>query len=151
MHSTFMIALIMVGIGHTIASEVSEPITCPDETTKVIDPKNGVGTMSCKGSEACVKLSDVSCIGHRIFKPDKCYKWECNGIPKSLDSLTDIRINGPAYNEIEITVTQTPILIVLASILSVVFLFLYDPSFATGIIVGGFCSSGGSTERAFES
>ena len=116
MHSTFMIALIMVGIGHTIASETSEPITCPDETTKVIDPKNGVGTMSCKGSEACVKLSDISCIGHRIFKPDKCYKWECNGIPSNLDSLTDITIKGPTYDNIELTVRHTPAVAVFLSL-----------------------------------
>ena len=151
MRACFIIMLIMTGIGLIFASEVSGVLKCPDEISKVIDPKNGVGTMSCTGSESCAKLSSISCVGHRIYKPDKCYKWDCHGIPKSLDSLTDIRINGPAYNEIEITVTQTPTLIVLASILSVVFLFLYDPSFATGIIVGGFCSSGGSTERAFES
>ena len=151
MHRLTIIMLILARIGLTIASEVSGVLKCPDDITKVIDPKNGVGTMSCTGSESCAKLSSVSCVGHRIYKPDKCYKWDCHGIPKSLDSLTDIRINGPAYNEIEITVIQTPILIVLASILSVVFLFLYDPSFATGIIVGGFCSSGGSTGRSLES
>ena len=80
-----------------------------------------------------------------------CCLWDCHNIPKSLDSLTGIDIKGPAYDKIEITVTQTPTLIVLASILSVVFLFLYNPSFATGIIVGGFFSSGGSTSRSLES
>jgi len=151
MRRHFIIMLIMAGIGLTIASEVSGVLKCPDEISKVIDPKNGVGTMSCTGSESCAKLSSVSCVGHRIYKSDKCYKWDCHGIPKSLDSLTDIDIKGPAYDKIEITVTQTPILIVLASILSVVFLFLYDPSFATGIIVGGLFSSGGSTSRSLES
>ena len=74
------------------------------------------------------------------------------GLPQhSEEFLTGIDIKGPAYDKIEITVTQTPTLIVLASILSVVFLFLYNPSFATGIIVGGFFSSGGSTSRSLES
>ena len=147
----FLTMLIMSGIGHIIASEVSEPLTCPDETTKVIDPKNGVGTMSCKGSKSCAKLSEVSCVGHRIYKLDKCYKWDCHGIPKSLDSLTDINIKGPTYDNIELTVGQTPTLLVIASILSVVFLFLYNPSFATGVIVGGCFLSGGSDSRSFES
>ncbi len=151
MHSTFMIALIMVGIGHTIASEVSEPITCPDETTKVIDPKNGVGTMSCKGSEACVKLSDVSCIGHRIFKPDKCYKWECNGIPSNLDSLTDITIKGPTYDNIELTVRHTPAVAVFLSLFLIFILFMLDPSFASGAICGAVWAGAGSTSRSFES
>jgi hypothetical protein len=143
--------LIMVGIGHTIASEVSEPLKCPEETTKVIDPKNGVGTMSCKGSEACVKLSNVSCIGHRIYKPDKCYKWECNDIPKSLDSLTDIDIKGPSYDEIEITVTQTPAVAVFVTLFIMSILFMLDPSFAFGAIFGAALAGGDSTIRSLES
>lgn len=151
MRSTFIAMLIMVGIGHTIASEVSEPQKCPEETTKVIDPKNGLGTMICKGSEACAKLSNVSCIGHRVYKPDKCYKWQCHGIPSNLDSLTDIDIKGPAYDNIELTVTQTPAWAVFLALFLIFVLFLLDPSFAFGAICGVAWAGGGSTDRSFES
>lgn len=151
MRSTFIAMLIMVGIGHTIASEVSEPLKCPEETTKVIDPKNGVGTMSCKGSKACAKLSGVSCMGHRVYKSDKCYKWLCNGIPSNLDRLTDIDIKGPAYDNLELTVTQTPALVVFMALFLIIILFMLDPTFAFGVICGAACVGGGSTSRTFES
>ena len=151
MRSMFIAMLIMLGIGHTISSEVSEPLKCPEETTKVIDPKNGVGTMSCKGSKACAKLSGVSCIGHRVYKQDKCYKWQCHGIPSNLDSFTDIDIKGPAYDNIELTVTQTPALAVFMALFLIITLFMLDPSFAFGAICGAACVGGGSTGRTFES
>jgi len=151
MLSTFIAMLIMVRIAHTFGSEVSEPLKCPEESLKVIDPKNGVGTMSCKGSEACAKLSTVSCIGHRIYKQDKCYRWECNGIPTSLDSLTDVNIKGPAYDEIEITVTQTPAVAVFVAIFLMAILFMLDPSFAFGAIFGAALAGGDNKSRSFES
>lgn len=147
----FISMLIMLGIDHTISSEVSEPLKCPEETTKVIDPKNGVGTMSCKGSKACAKLSGVSCIGHRVYKQDKCYKWQCHGIPSNLDSFTDIDIKGPAYDNIELTVTQTPALAVFMALFIIITLFMLDPAFAFGAICGAACVGGGSTSRTFES
>ena len=151
MRSMFISMLIMLGIDHTISSEVSEPLKCPEETTKVIDPKNGVGTMSCKGSKACAKLSGVSCIGHRVYKQDKCYKWQCHGIPSNLDSFTDIDIKGPAYDNIELTVTQTPALAVFMALFIIITLFMLDPAFAFGAICGAACVGGGSTSRTFES
>lgn len=151
MRSTFIAMLIMVGIGHTIASEVSEPLKCPEETTKVIDPKNGLGTMFCKGSKACAKLSGVSCIGHRVYKQAKCYKWQCHGIPSNLDSLTDIDIKGPSYDNIELTVTQTPTGAVFMALFLIIILFMLDPAFAFGVICGAASAEGGSTSRTFES
>ena len=151
MRSTFIVMLIMVGIGHTFASEVSEPLKCPEETTKAIDPKNGLGTMSCKGSKACAKLSGVSCIGHRVYKSDKCYEWQCHGIPSNLDSLTNIDIKGPAYDNLELSVTQTPAPAVFMALFLIFILFMLDPAFAFGAICGAAYAGGGSTSRTFES
>ena len=151
MRSISIIVLIVFGFGHTVASEVSEPLKCPEETTKVIDPKNDVGTMSCEGSEACAKLSGISCIGHRVYKPNKCYEWTCHGIPSNMDSLTDINIKGPTYDKIELTVIQTPALAVFLTLFLIFLMFLLDPSFAFGAICGAAWVNEGSSSRTFES